>query len=252
MAVTSLDQAREERVPDDLYLIVDDSEESQAALDFVYHNGLNPHVFLGGFKGFGRVVPKVNANLFANSFEEPEVPFLVAYQSGRVSTWGYPSFSGIKVYAREKIEAELFGDKFGMKPERFWKNVRTFYSSSEGNVRQNLVTCFDQKGERIFEGLIDRAPHKLEAPLSRHGYDTWHEVSSWEIGGLDELQRMQAENGVIIKPETRTVLFPEDLLNLRNGRIVITEDSRSPYNVTYGAFFNDEGTITGLYANMFD
>ena len=79
------------------------------------------------------------------------------------------------------------------------------------------------------------------------------------MGEIDELFDSQNKRGtnkgdVIIKPKTRTVLFWNELANLSDGRKeeIILEDSSSMMHRTYEAYFNDNGTIFGIYANMID
>lgn len=258
----------EREIPqDELYLVVGDNDESQLALDFVHRHGLNPSIVLGKGRAFPRgydisEVSFFNGNLYANSFGERSPPLLVVQRLGEHSeTLGYHSFSGVRTYLRRKILDELReSEELSVRDFFYWRNVDTFYPSSRfdekthkhTNEELKLVTCFDKQRGRIFEGSINRAPHKLEESLSRHDYTHWHDVSSWEIGGLDELQELRDERGVIIKLQTRTVLFPDDVEILRNKKLVITGDSRSTMHVTYEAYFNNKGTIFGIYAHMFD
>ena len=245
---------------DILGLVVDNSDESQLALDFVYGNGLNPQIFLGKGRLF-MGCEFINGYVFDNSFKESSPPFLVVQKfREHLGTWGYSSLSGVRAYLRNRILDELKEGDQSTHEFFYWRDIDTYYPSSKWDKEKGqhtneilkLVTCFNQRGERIFKGSIDRAPHKLEEPLNKHGYKDWQDVSSWEIGGLDELQKMQDEKGIIIKPETRTVLFWEELQILREGREIIVRDSRSMMHVTYEAYFNDEGIVRGLHASMVD
>lgn len=198
---------------------------------------------------------ETNLVSFANSRKEPLYPCLWV-----PSTWigpmivdgiVYLSFSGVKSFLREfildkkvgKREHHLMGTLISDQ-----QKIKTFYPREN----LNLVSCFDKQGRIIFEGEIGKAPHKLLAPLSEHNYPYWHDVGSWEIGSLDELCRKRDNSGVIVDRKTATVLFDDDVERLKNGETIPFLDSRCYMEVIYASYYNDNGIVYRLYANMLD
>ncbi|MBS3071186.1 hypothetical protein J4407_02720 [Candidatus Pacearchaeota archaeon] len=258
----SLDQVK----PDGLVLLVNNCDESQEALDFLYRHELNVKIVLGEerAKDWHHFYSE-DDDFYRNSFNEPSPPSLIvtSFNESSNSSGRYTSLSGIRAYLRYKLLNELMEkegfEKSDWKDFFYWTNVETFYPSQEYEEnrfgkKQNLVTCFNQKRGKIFEGPIDRAPFKMESQMNQHRYNDWHKVSSWEIGKLKELSGLKNEKGIIIKPETRTVLFEEELADLQSGRKdkIIVADNASIMHVNYEVYFNDEGVLRGIYANMFD
>ena len=183
------------------------------------------------------------------------LPTIIAHSWKYVSPFSFISFSGVKTFLRDQALSKL--SERNNEPV-FWRDVKTFYPNQEYDPKfgfrekQNLVTCFNRKEERIFEGKITEAPYQLKDVLDRHDYKAWYEVSCREIGEIEKLKKKQDKNGMITDKLTLTTLFPDEIEKLERGERIITVDSRSIYHVTYEAYFRSNGTLYGLYAHMQD
>lgn len=234
----------------DLY--IDDREEDKLALQYLQQERLNPEIIKSNTKEIVQKL-KYTTPWYSNSKEEPLLPSIITSSRHLVTTISFISFSGVKSFLRYKILGEQTNNE-----RPFWEELNTFYPHQDYDPehgfggKQKLVTCFNQDKERIFEGKIDEAPHPIKALLEEHDFKEWYDVSSWYVGRLEELVKRQDMHKRIIDKETRTMLFPDDVEILKNGKKVIITDSRSIYHVTYQACFNDNGTVYGLYAHMFD
>ena len=179
---------------------------------------------------------------FANSLQRPLVPSLF-FTSG-IGKHAYRSIDGIRALVRGYLHRDFMG-----KRENYWgemgregRRITTFYPK---------ITCFDNKKKKIFEGDINQSPYQFKEHLKRHKYDSWHEVSCWRVGSLEDLSKKK-ENGMIADLETRTLLFPEEIEMLGKGEDVVIEDDFSLYHVTFSLYFNEKGIVHGIYAYMFD
>jgi len=242
------------------FLFVNGSRESELSQEYLNRSGVSHHIRLSGSATPSELLPPGSifgsleaTPLFSNSFREPIIPSLIVRNPIYLGLFSYLSFSGVKSFLRDKVRGKLNGEgKF------YWTDVKTFYPHQEYNKekgfgkKRKLVTCFDKEQKRIFEGPLDESPHKLKELLDSHDYKDWYKVSSWQIGDLEELARRQDGRGIVLDEETRTVLFPDEIDMLREGKRVVTQDSRSIYHVTFESYFVDNGQIFGLYAHMFD
>ena len=234
------------------WLFADKSNDSKLAAEYLEKSGFE----------FERIDPKllrtedyrVNGNVFGHFLKKSKrsrIPYLSGRIPGVIGYFGYPSLSGVKAYIRDRIGEDLFGDKFGLKPGRFWKNVKRISYSSDGNV-----SCFDENGEKIFEGPLEESPIKIQPHLSKHPYKSWNEVSAWKVGKLEELAEKQNEQGIIIDEPTRTILFPDDIEILKGRGIIVTKDSGTIMSADFEAYFargsGKRREVFGVYASMFD
>lgn len=80
----------------------------------------------------------------------------------------------------------------------------------------------------------------------------WDAISGWKVGPLEELAKIPVEKGAIVDKKTRTILFSNDIQNLRDGKDVITEDWWFMAEAGYEAYFNKGGVVFGVHARIFD
>ena len=183
--------------------------------------------------------------VFSNTFEESDVPFLLVYHYLYHGPFSYISLEGVRSLLRDKKRVELNGGTNHF----YWEDIKTFYYM--GREREKLVTCFDEDKQVIFTGDIERSPYPLSEVLDSHDFNQWYDVGCWFIGDFRELLKKQSD-GLIIDEETKTVLFPEEVMKLKKRKKIVTQDSRSAYNVTFESYFLDKGKLYGVYANMVD
>ena len=178
-------------------------------------------------------------------------PFLLV-QSQEIFPQRYSSLMRIKEFLKlKRLEA------FGLNREKqfdYWhqkvNGFSCFYNFNNDGTK--IVKCFDERNKEIFIGDLTKSPFPLKSLLDEHRYKNWDQVSGWKIGSYDNLMENIDDKGKVINADTRTVLFPDDMENLRLGKKVITHDSGCAYQVIYEAYFNDNGDIYGIYANMID
>lgn len=229
------------------HLVTDCSEESRLAIKYFAQQGMLPKIHRWSneelTEGFSHVTRLVNAHLFANSnfLNETDMPFLVVDEG--INRWGYRSFSGVKSFLRKKMSG-LDNAKFNGYHSPFWRVPcqDAFYPK---------VTCFDEKQENVFRGDIKEAPYDFSA-LNFHDFKSWHEVSCWKIGNLEELIKKQDNKGIIKDLKTQTIIFPDEIQPLRDGKIIPFTDSRCMYQITFEAYFRDQENVFGIYADMAD
>ena len=242
----------------EITLFLNGNKESELAQEYLSDNGINFYIRFcstDSLSEFSYADP-----LFSNSFKEPMIPSLIMRHPSYMGNFSYLSFSGVKSLIRDKLRNELNGESqfFSKYVNFYWRDIKTFYPHQDYDKekgfskKRELITCFDRDQKKIFEGPIKESPYQLKELLETHDFKDWHYVSSWEIGELEELTNKKNRKGVVIDRETRTVLFPDEVETLGEGRRIVTKDSRSIYHVTFEAYFNDNGNIFGLYAFMFD
>jgi hypothetical protein len=187
-------------------------------------------------------------SVFRNASLEPETPRILL-RSGIIGCYIYESYYGARRFIRQEYARKILE-----KPDDYFTKISTFYPSTEYNPHHdmpplNLVTCFGENKEIIYEGKIDNAPHGLKTPLDHYYYKDWHEVSSRYIGKPEELQSIF---GIFLSPHSRDIILKEDLDDLKEGKTIVTADYGDIYEVHYSALYLHEGIIYGLYAYMFD
>ena len=179
-------------------------------------------------------------------------PCLKVYFLDEVHSRKYISLMEIKEFLKMKrLEA------FGLNREKqfdYWhqevNGFRCFYNFNRGGTK--IVKCFDERNKEIFIGDINKSPFPLKSLLDEYRYKDWDQVSGWKIGSYDSLMENIDDKGRVINVATRTVLFPDDMENLRLGKKVITHDSGCAYQVIYEAYFKDNGDIYRLFAEVMD
>ncbi|HLA23719.1 MAG TPA: hypothetical protein VJZ93_04265 [Candidatus Nanoarchaeia archaeon] len=241
---------------DALWLVIGDNDESQMALDFLKRNKLNPEILIGTGRAFSggyddSRVPLSSAVLYEGSSKNATPLIVVKKREMITSTWCYRSFDGVKAYVREKLGEELFGDKFGTNPIRFWREIDTFYNDRD---RKRDATFFELPDRVSYKGDIDSAPYNLKSQLPESLARGWHDVSGWKVGNIERLLKLEDKKGWIIDRDTKTILTGHEIRNLINDRVknIVTKNSSSIYHKEYGAYYKSGNNLCGIYASMQD
>ncbi len=248
---SDLPEKKTATLEEERWLFVDNSENSKRAIIYFQQQKIPITVVESNEEKVLRDL-KHTSPWFANSFNEPLLPTLIFESPQYGPAISYPSFSGVKAYLRGKMYENLPQGKM------YWKEVKTFfpereYDSQKGfGKKKNLVACFNEEKEVIFEGGLEKAPFSFQQFLEEHDFKEWYKVSCWKIGNLVELSNKKNAHGVLVDPETSTIIFPDEEENLKEGRKIIVQDSRSIYHVTYEAYFNHQNIIFGIFADMVD
>lgn len=226
-------------------LFINNSKESKLAekllkehgIDFIRKDGGKRGVIDSiGYKGLFKKPDSYP--VFANSLKEPLVPSLFYEKLG--DKQAYISFSGVKAYLRHQFAKDF--PNLGLP----WSDIETFYA------RAKNVTCFNEDGEKIFEGSIDKAPHNFKKILDRHNFSDWYKVGSRDLGNLKEICTKINNKGVILDPKKNLVLFSEDIDTLKKEEPIVLDDTRSIYHVSFGALYTNKENLFRLTAYMLD
>lgn len=261
-------------IEDTLNLVVGDNLESQMALDFLYYQKLDCYIHLKNnvpkkedgsldlchsFSNF----PHVAFDYYFNSAKESSLPILIVKRDD--SLYGaWHSLSGVRNYWRDNLLWNMNHDMEGG-----WKNDFEYWSRrNQDSSYPDSIVCLDKSGKISYKGPVENAPLDLKGQLEKRGliqeerlirenlqepgynFNGWRNVVSWEIGSLDELAKLKDDvgRGRIIKPETRTVLFAEELEDLQKGRKeeIIISDKR-----TYSTYFKQGENLFGFTADLY-
>jgi len=229
-------------------LFTDRSKESILARKYLENAGIDFEE--RDSRTFGSMDTTPNNRMFGAHFGIPRYPFIVSEDI--LGECSYYSFLGVKSYIRKKMSEDLFGDQQSLEPRRFWKNIKTSFQKNKE------ITYFDEKGNNLFEGPMDKIHVDLKSILNEHPHEDWHYVSCWTVGRLGGLSQKQTERGFILDEDTRTILFPDDIDTLKKGKNIVTVDNKSGNNLTYEAYFTDvtgwevEEEVFGIYAHFQD
>ncbi len=224
-----------------LHLFVENSEESNIARDYLKMFGFDFSLdFIDNLSLERGIFDQRYSCGFANSLRNSFAPTLLSFPDNLI----YLSLFGVESFLRDDMNI----NNVRRLRKACWESNNLYYDEKE----KKLVRCFDKYGEKIFEGSIEKAPWNFVEVLNSHNFKDWHDVSSWQIGKLSDLEKKKDGRGIIHDNDAGIALFPYDLELLKNNKIIPITDSRCYMQVLFEAYFNDNGNIYGVYANMTD
>lgn len=179
--------------------------------------------------------------MFAGSTGESIVPALFTLDdpSPALPRESYLSFSGVRAFVRRRLASSL-----SLTPIPAVTSAEAFYRDA------NTVLCINEAGRRQFVGPIDQAPHTIQPLLDLHDFQSWHSVSSRNIGRFNSLFRRKGD--LYVNQGLGLLFFPYERELLANGKPVVTSDSRSEMHVEYTVYHAHEGNLFRIDAEMTD
>ncbi len=229
LCITNKDELYSSIEREGLILYLNQSVDSRFAAKYVAHLGHNFRIWNVGDaicdKGFGYSYPMLI------NWKESGFPWN--------GLKGVKQFVRFDLYKRECID---------------FKNEPRINSFWEDKSRQ--ISCFDTHYKEIYVGCLKNAPHPVDLikrELAIHWYNSWNEVISQEVGDWDLLIKMRSKDGEIIDKHTKTVLFADEVEQLKTKKRVVTLADSSYMDVNYTSYFIDgKNKLFRFHANESD
>ncbi|MEK6898153.1 MAG: hypothetical protein AABX28_02220 [Nanoarchaeota archaeon] len=135
---------------ENFHLLIDGSKESNLVLDYLSQQGITPNVYEYTEEqlkeNFEHPFPLLNGNLYANSFKELQIPFLIVDED--MVQWGYPSFFGVKSFLRKKIS--------GLDNAKFEKYYSPFWRFPSQDAFYPKIICFDENQQKFLQEILTK------------------------------------------------------------------------------------------------